>query len=520
MLRSSFSQRPDDVNDPQWQAIIHDAGHLLIVAGPGTGKTHTLTRRILSLIPRLKEKQKILAVTFTNKAGKEMRDRLNCRISGGLVPGLSAGENAVTVGTFHCFCLGLLRQYFASNLPQEFRVPSPEEIKALSKELWPALKDRERRDMLDRISLWKARDFERPSFSELLDFNAGLRSKGWLDFDDLLLETVRSLNAHRETLNFIRRQYPFICVDEYQDINPVQHQLLKILAGPSGTVNAIGDPRQAIYGFRGADVKYFASFEHDFPGAAVMTLSENYRSTQNLLSASNQVMRRHSLVNVPALTAKIYAEGRLMVHEAATDKAEAEYVVHQIEKMVGGTSMFSRDSGRTGPEDTAGRGFGEIAVLFRLNSQLALLEQAFDRSGIPYQISVERNYEDPEELLANAFKHSEGSDKVSLMTLHASKGLEFAAVFIVGCEDDILPLKMRGRDTDKEEERRLFYVGVTRAKEDLWLTRARKRRLYGETRETKPSPFLADIEEELKEYEHIEAKIRRPKKDDGQMQLF
>ncbi len=512
----SFSAAPiqklESLNDSQRQAVRHDAGHLLIIAGPGTGKTHTLTCRIISLISRLKEKQKILAITFTNKAAKEMRDRL--------LRELPNAENFVTIGTFHCFCLSLLRQYFASNLPAEFTVPNIEEMDELSKELWPSLTNRQRRNLLDKISLWKARDFDQPAFVELLNYNEALRKKGWLDFDDLLLETVRLLNAHQTTRDFIRQKYPLINVDEYQDINAVQHQLLKILAGASGIVTAIGDPHQAIYGFRGSDVKYFTRFTDDFPGAAILTLSENYRSTPNILSASSQIMAGHHLANVAPLTAKIFKEGRLVIHEASTDKAEAEYVVHQIEKMVGGTSMFSQDSGRTDHADTASRGFGDIAVLFRLKSQSILLEQAFNRSGIPYQISQERNYENPEELLVNAFKHSEGNDKVSLMTMHAAKGLEFSVVFIVGCEEDILPLHIAGWETDQDEERRLFYVGLTRAKENLFLVRARKRRLYGEMYETKPSPFLADIEEELKEYEEGEVKARRPKKDDGQLQLF
>jgi DNA helicase-2/ATP-dependent DNA helicase PcrA len=503
-----FLEKPDDVNDSQWQAIRHETGHLLIVAGPGTGKTHTLTYRILHLLSSLKQGQKVLAVTFTNKAANEMRLRLAKRSA--------AGEPFYTVGTFHSFCQNFLKQH-----GHDFRVPSFDEIEALMEELEPDLKKGERRRLLEQISLWKAKDFTQSSFPELLAYDVAMRQKGWLDFDDLLLETVKFLTAHREVLTALRQKYPYVFVDEYQDINPIQHKLLKMLIGPAGTgkITAIGDPHQAIYGFRGSSVKFFESFAADFPGATILNLSENYRSGQNIISASSQLIRGQSSLHIPPLTAKIYSQGRLVIHEASTDKAEAEYVVHQIEKMVGGTSMFSKDSGRLDKTDEACHGFGDIAVLFRLNSQRAVLEDAFNRSGIPYHITEEREYENAEETLANAFKHNNDSDKVSLMTLHAAKGLEFGVVFIVGCEEDLLPLNMTGLTTDKAEERRLFYVGVTRAKENLFLVRAARRRLFGKSYETLPSSFLSDIEEELKEYERFEQRVRK-KKDDGQLTLF
>jgi DNA helicase-2/ATP-dependent DNA helicase PcrA len=424
-------------------------------------------------------------------------------------------EQLYTVGTFHSFCQFFLRNHGA----KDFRVPSSDEIEALSEEIWPLQKKGERRRLLEQISLWKAKDFTQSSFPELLAYDAALRAKGWLDFDDLLLETVKVLTQHKDTLGLLRHKYPYIFVDEYQDINPIQHKLLKMLTGPSGKITAIGDPHQAIYGFRGSHVKFFESFSTDFPAATTLNLSENYRSGQNIISASSQLISGHSSLNIPPLTARIYSQGRLVIHEAPTDKAEAEYVVHQVEKMVGGTSMFSKDSGRLGHGDDASHSFGDFAVLFRLNSQRALLEEALDRSGIPYQITEEREYESPEETLANAFKHNSGSDKVSLMTLHASKGLEFGVVFIVGCEEDLLPLNLSGLTTDKAEERRLFYVGVTRAKESLFLIRAAKRRLFGKSYDTRASSFLADIKDELKEYEKIEQKVRK-KKNDDQLTLF
>ncbi len=510
-------ERPADINPSQRQAIAHEGGHLLVVAGPGTGKTHTLTHRILRFIPQLNPGQKILAITFTHKAAAQMRDRLSTH-----VPNL---DDVVTAGTFHFFCLELLRGYFYEQVPADFRVASGEEIESVAKDLWPDLKARQRRQKLEKISLWKARDFESPASPETLAFDQKLRERALFDFDDLLLTSARLLKERGDIAARVRSHFPYIFVDEYQDINAIQRQLLKLLVGPDSVITAIGDPNQAIYGFRGSDVGYFASFSRDFPGAATLSLSDNYRSAQNLLSASGQIMAASGGGHhfVPQLTARIYAAGRLVIHEAPTDKAEAEYVIHQIEKMVGGTSMFSQDSGRVRNGEEGQRGFGEIAVLFRLNSQKTLVMEALDRSGIPYQIRAEAASDDPDEMLSQAFKFSsedDGADKVSLMTLHAAKGLEFPVVFIIGCEQNLLPLDLEGMTADREEERRLFYVGMTRAKEGLYLVRTRRRRLYGKIYENQPSPFLADIEEELKEYERVEQKAPRRNRDDEQLRLF
>ncbi len=507
-------QRPADVNDSQWRAITDVSKHLLIVAGPGTGKTHTLIYRIRQFVPHLREGQKILAITFTNKAGQEISERLSRTLSGTM--------NVITSGTFHYFCLKILREYFSDRLPADFRVPLVQERADLAQEVWPQLNASLRRDLLESISLRKAKDFSLTILPEALEYDSAMRRRRWLDFDDLLLETVRFLTAQTDICERVRQQYPFVFVDEYQDINPIQQRLLKLLVGESGRITAIGDPHQAIYGFRGSDVKYFTTFVADFVGAAVLTLAENYRAARNLLSASNQIMATQSVSLVPELTTHIYSPGRLVIQQSPTDKAEAEYVVHQIEKMVGGTSFFSRNSGRVDNDEPSACSFDDIAILFRLNSQRALLEEALDRSGIPYQIFQERDYEDPEEKKVKAFKHANSDeragDKVSLMTLHASKGLEFSVVFIVGCEENLLPLNFQNLKSDPQEERRLFYVGVTRAKEKLFLVCAAKRRLYGQTYETAPSPFLADIQEHLKEYDR--AQERKRPKPDQQMMLF
>jgi len=245
--------------------------------------------------------------------------------------------------------------------------------------------------------------------------------------------------------------------------------------GSDTQITAIGDPNQAIYGFRGSDVGFFESFKDDFSGAKILSLSDNYRSSQNLLSASSQVMASARAAHVPQLVAKIYSRGKLIIKECPTDRAEAEYVVHNIEKMIGGTSMFSQDSGRVDTDEEAEVSFSDIAVLYRLKSQAYLLEEAFDRSGIPYHISGTTSKKNEDEICPTRGEDVtfEG-EKVSLMTIHSAKGLEFSVVFIVGCEESILPLDLEGLTSEVDEERRLFYVGMTRAKTGLFLTKAKK----------------------------------------------
>jgi DNA helicase-2/ATP-dependent DNA helicase PcrA len=561
-----------NLNEAQSRAVAHDNGHLLIVAGPGTGKTHTLIHRILSFISKLQAGQKVLAITFTNKAAEEMRERLKA-----LSPGV---EDSVAVGTFHSFCLQLLRQRIhQTNLPSGFRVASPEEIEGILKTAWD-IPAQDLKKILEFISRWKSFSPGQSKPPRLKEYNECLRSKGLADFDDLLYETLILLRNNEKVAAQIRRMYPLICVDEYQDLNAIQNALLKELVDENVRLTAIGDPNQAIYGFRGSDVRFFHQFDNDFHPTTVMMLNENYRSTPNLLAASGQVIGSDALQAI----AGIQAQGRLVIHEAPTDKAEAEYVVHQIETLVGGTSMFSRDSGRV--KDGAGgdRTFGDIAVLYRLNAQKHLLKQAFDRSGIPYQVcgdetpalSAEimealKNLAGRQDSAAQVLKRFEESpdgqswlerhvhmrgywpcllrlaagcgslseffdktalqqpedgfefdvEKVSLMTLHASKGLEFPVVLIVGCEERILPLDFVGMTSDIQEERRLFYVGMTRAKEQLYLIRALRRMFFGQALNNAPSKFLADIKEDLKAYEmHVAKKRETKKSDDEQLTLF
>jgi len=240
------------LNPSQQAAVNHQGSHLLIIAGPGTGKTHTLTYRIARLASQLKENERILAITFTNKAALEMKHRLS-KLCGKRI-------EKIFVGTFHSFCFQLLQEH--SHF-KDFCVALPEEIENLVKDLWPQYANSQRKNLLEKISRWKSIDFDKEPPAEIAVYNNSLRTKNLFDFDDLLLESLSLISCHSSRL----QDYRYIFVDEYQDINAVQHRLLLKLVSPQLHLTAIGDPNQAIYGFRGSDVRFFESFREDFPGA-------------------------------------------------------------------------------------------------------------------------------------------------------------------------------------------------------------------------------------------------------------
>jgi DNA helicase-2/ATP-dependent DNA helicase PcrA len=525
-----MNQKPTDLNEDQWQAVCHEGSHLIIVAGPGTGKTHTVTHRIARVIKNIKD-QKVLAITFTNKAALEMRERLENRIP--------QFWRHATVGTFHRFALSLLREFSdLTPLPKDFQIALPDDLQDSSEEVFPQKSFLQRKEILERISLIKSTQLVIDPDSDYQKYHRFLRSKGFIDFDDILREALILLE-NEEVLVQVRERYAHIFVDEYQDLNLIQNALLKTLVGNGLLLTVIGDPNQSIYGFRGSQVKFFTRFVEDFPKATKIYLKENYRSTVNLLSASSQVIAKACMSassaptqEVPETVAKIYEEGRLVIHEAATDRAEAEYVAHQIEQLVGGVSMFSQDSHRVESYRKAQRSFGDIAILYRLNVQKNVIIGALEHLGIPYAVSSKKKVkkedlqnceqEKKDELLLEQFEETVdyNVEKVSLLTLHAAKGLEFPVVFIIGCEAKLLPLDFESMKGEVEEERRLFYVGMTRAKEHLYLTRAGRRQIFGQTFFNPSSLFLADIEEDLKAYENSKLKRRLSKSKEADKQQF
>ncbi len=493
------------LNEAQQEIVDYHDGHVIVAAGPGTGKTHTLIARIIRSIERLNPHEHILALTFTNKAAREIEQRLRAA---------SVRLDAVTVGTLHRFCLGILRRYAdATPLPKDVKIALPNDINDVTAMLWPDKTQRQRSDILEDISYVKSTELVMQPTADYMAYQKAMRQAGLIDMDDILRETLMLLDTNDEILNELHKQYKSIFIDEYQDINVVQQAIIKILTGRDAVVTAIGDPNQSIYGFRGSDVTLFERFAESFEGAKQFFLTHNYRSTKHIVTASQQVIEKSATGSLSPELTHMAQEGKLTIHGATTDRSEAEYVAHTIEKMLGGLDM--RTSHRSQ------RSFADFAILYRLNAQQHVISGALEHLGIPYQVSKRRNptsNDDDEALGSYEEELDYNVEKVSLLTLHAAKGLEFPIVFVIGCEDQLIPLDLPSMKGDIEEERRLFFVGMTRAKEELYLTYAKRRQLFGTTHTFEASPFLADIHHDLKAIELARRKKQAPV--DNQLKLF
>ncbi len=550
--------------DPEQRAAAEIVdGPLLIVAGPGTGKTRTLTHRLAYLIAeRSVAPEQCLAVTFSRRAAAEMEERLAA-----LLPD-RAGRPLVA--TFHGLGLTILgEQAEAAGLAPGFRVATPMERGEIVRDLFDLTSTKAER-LLEEMGKVRCDRGEAEATPELAGriaaYEAALEGRNLLDFDDLLLKPLALLRARPDLTEAYRERFRWISIDEYQDVDPLQYALIRLLAPPGANLCAIGDPDQSIYGFRGADVGFFLRFREDYPQARIVHLSRNYRSTRTLVAAACQAIRPASLVPERRLVAvRTGACERIVVQRAASERAEAELVVHTLERLLGGTSYFSFDSGRVGAGDAPELSFADVAILYRTEAQTPPLIEALGRAGIPFQKRSHRPLaEQPgvkallpvlltqvgtgervEALLDRAVASLAGdgapgpsallaaadllrplairagvdletflagialggevdawdprAEGVSLLTLHASKGLEFPVVFLVGCEDGLLPFSfLPGAETgDTAEERRLFFVGITRARSRLFLFHSRRRISRGEAAETRPSPFLADLAEAL-----------------------
>ncbi len=661
------------LNRRQREAVECTDSHLLIVAGPGTGKTRTLTHRIAHLIQtKGVPPENVLAVTFTNRAAEEMRERLVSLLGEELT-------RLITIKTFHSFGALILRSE-ASMLGYQstFLIYAEDDKLQLLKKIAFSLSTKELQTYADRISEIKNKilitesektHIDHETDQQLLNlyksYQKALQNHQAFDFDDLILQPIKLFQAHPRRLNKYQDQYRWISIDEYQDINFAQYYLLRLLVSPQTNLCAIGDPDQAIYGFRGSDRKFFLQFEQDFSNCKIFRLEKNYRSVSTILDASSQVIKKnldHQPLNI---WSPIISNTKLDIFHVPTEKSEAETIVHQIERMMGATSFFSVDSGRAGEaESETCSSFADIAVLYRLNAQVSALEEALIRSGIPYQtlgeipfndipeikeiysflkvihnphsdldlikiinllhwgigeqtLKLLINYQKTNELslwqamqkcrqiallsetqkqpidqlvakiksaqftaeqstlsdiinnvinqfgLASYYKNDKKrqhywknlveinagykgnlcdfleqntlqketdvyaptAEKVALMTLHAAKGLEFPVVFITGCEEGLIPYRLRNqRSEDVEEERRLFYVGMTRAKQRLILLHAKSRFLFGERTSNRPSRFLNDIEEALKAHRRAQIGEQKNEKaieqDKSQLNLF
>jgi len=559
-------------------------GPLLVIAGPGSGKTRTLTHRIAHLVADKEvPPEACLAITFTRRAAAEMKERLTK-----LLP--DRGEQ-IAVHTFHSLGLAILREHAnAAGLQRGFRVADDAERVALLAALLNA-PERKARSLLQAIS--SAKRGQEPGADEVADvapaYRQAMSMRNRIDFDDLVGLTLQALTTEPGIAASYRDRFRWISVDEFQDLDAQQYALLRILAPAGSNLCAIGDPQQAIYGFRGADAAIFARFRNDYPDAAVVRLTRNYRSSGMIVSASTQVIASEA-DDAPAAEIVRDMLDHITIHVAPTERAEAEFVVHSIEQLIGGHSFFSIDSGRTTDGATANLSFSDFAVLYRTDAQSAALCEAFERSGMPYKrhsherlmdlpavralmrafddLKVDENGGhslesqlrmaavrlteqdldvdaaavqsavaqlaalarssggDRDRFLESATQATEAdlwdprADRVSLLTMHAAKGLEFPIVFVAGLEDGILPLRWGNGAAAGAlaEERRLFYVAMTRAEDRLFLMRAQKRLWRGEVRSLPPSPYLQDIREELlrhSRYEAVRSKTPAP-----QLELF
>lgn len=614
------------LNERQREAAAHTRGPLLIVAGAGAGKTKTITHRIAYLIAGGVPARTILAVTFTNKAAGEMRERVRALLptEGDAPP--RGGVPLVT--TFHSLGVRILREFHEeAALPRGFTIwDRDDSLRAVKRALeglgiaqWPP------RSILSAISRKKgdgmsskeyaaaAKNFRERAIAQAWElYEKALAEEGALDFDDLLFRTLALLRTSEGVRQKLQARWMHITIDEYQDTNRSQYEIARILTGEARNICVVGDTDQNIYSWRGADIEHLLGFERAFPGAKVVTLEQNYRSTRTILAAANAVIEKNTRRRPKSLFTEKATGEPIQAYAAANEMDEAWYVAQQAAALV--------ENG-TRPR--------EIAVLYRENFQSRALEEAMLALSVPYRVigvrfferkevkdtlsylraamnplsridiarviavpprgigkvtldkmlagsdeippaarakvetfrqclasiahavrtlpaseavryaveasgmetmyketeegrdrlenirelvnlAVRYDHEDPplgmEKLLEEAALQSdqdeldERMDAVSLMTVHASKGLEFDAVFVTGLEQGLFP-SMRESDTEKdsEEERRLFYVALTRARHRLYLTHARERMKYGSREYTMPSEFLEDIDGRLVE---------------------
>ncbi len=520
----------------QKKAVSSSSKRLLIVAPPGSGKTRVLSLRFARLIKDGVDPSTLLAVTFTNRASIEMRERISA-----LLP---IDPSLLNIGTFHSACLRLLKK----KTPLPVLYGREEQRKVLA-----SIGAKKIDALLERFSSFRnsgtaLSEDEKKAYQA---YREALGSQGALDLDDLVPEAISLIEAYPETSPFLH-----LLVDEYQDINPAQADLVRLLAKES--VFAIGDPDQAIYSFRGSSVKAFTGFTVDYPGCEVINLKRNYRSFASIVNASSALIA-HNSERMENLAEPLKEGGDIEAVECACERAEADFIIREIEAMMGGLSSLT-------VKDHGDLKFSDFAVLFRTNRQGEALADAFGRSPLPYHlaappgdgfygfvealraagikddISLSGLITDTgkaiaaDKYLAGLFLHSAkayGSspakevlpqfldemllsgpsdnldikaDKVSLLTLHSAKGLEFRVIFIAGFEDGLIPFTPKWNEADIEEERRLLYVAITRSKERLYLVSSDRRKVFGEEVRSVRSRFLKELPPELLKKRIVEQK--------------
>lgn len=705
----------DSLNEKQKEAVLHKDGPLLVVAGAGAGKTKTITHRIVNLIKEGVPPEKILAVTFTNKAAKEMRDRIISAIKQNLspsslshrgqnvlegTPGRSVNdgqrkfsvenfrgesENILSeiqtpfVSTFHSLGVYIIKENARIlGLTKYFTILDEGDTTSLIKEGMKEIgidpKQYDPRRIKNIISQEKGKfthlnDYQEKENNTLGRIVAQIwniyenkkKKENSLDFDDLLLKATKLLKENKEIRKIYQERFQYIHIDEYQDTNEVQYLMSKLLCGDKKNICVVGDADQNIYSWRGANLKNILNFEKDYPGAKIVLLEENYRSTRNILEAANEIIKKNIYRPDKNLFTKNKTGEKISLYEALNENDEAEFVATKVleimdsgesSKIFSGPRLETRSAQKFSSLQESNKEqniiLSEIAVLYRANFQSRALEEAMLSYNIPYQVlgikfferkeikdtlaylraslnreslsdikriinfptrgigkatlakifandietlpiktkikinnfyktldeiaekiqnekasdvikfavkksGIEmelstRTEEDTERLenikelatLALKYdnlKNGEGIEKlledaslasdqdsimhnqekkenknaIKLMTVHASKGLEFKYVFITGLEDGLFPHQKNNEmksEEDKEEERRLFYVALTRAKEKLFLSFANYRTIFGSRQINTPSEFISDIPTSLIEKEKEDPRIK------------
>jgi DNA helicase-2/ATP-dependent DNA helicase PcrA len=442
-----------------------------VVAGPGTGKTRTLAARLgARILGGSIRPEEALAIAFTNQAAAELRARLAA-----VLPAGAAG--APFVGTFHALALHLLDRY-GGGAP---RIADDAERLAVAAEALRGASPAEAKAFLERAGRAQAEldpvaalGGDPELAAAFAAYEGLLAGRGATDLDGLLRRALDLLGG-AGVRAAVAGRWRSVSVDEYQDVSDVQAELVARLAPEGRDLFAIGDPDQAIYGFRGARPGHFARFAERYPGAIRVPLDTTYR-----LTGAVHAVARSVLPSAPRLAVRA-AGTPVEVIACATPAVEATQIAARIERLVGGTSHFAVDSGRGRDAELGDVGFGDMAVLTRTKAQRREILEALARTGVPCAAVGEDEPHDPR------------SQKVAAMTMHASKGREFDVVFVAGVERELLPLGIAGFDTDPEEERRLLYVALTRARRHAIVTYSRARTLFGRRLEGGPSPVLAGL---------------------------
>ncbi len=626
----------DKLSERQKEAVMHKDGPCLVLAGAGSGKTRVLTERIVNLINNGVRPQNILAITFTNKAAREMRERV--------YKSIGSDADSIFIGTFHSFGLKVLRENaevlgYTNNITILDRDDVNSLIKKFLKEMNLSSDNYPIKYILNKISFAKNEGLTPTEYSKFMKtpldevvvkiyqkYVSTLRRSNSVDFDDLLILPVEIFKKNSQVLDKYQEHYKYILVDEYQDTNMVQYELCKLLASKDLNLFVVGDMDQSIYSFRFANYMNVMNFEKDYKTAKTIVLDENYRSTNNILKAANDVIRNNVNRKEKNLWSSNGDGEKIKYIRCENELDEAKAVINEVKKLLNN-----------------GEKPKEIAVLYRTNGQSRVIEEAFLKENIPFRIvgsyffynrkeikdlisylhliyntnddvSLERVINVPkrgiglktlerlrteanirdismfdtiecgkelefknlilalkeeskntnlsglvdlildktgmrkeleesntleseirlenleefksitlsfeergiynlEEFLENISlvsdmrEYKEVEDGVSLMTLHSAKGLEFNSVFLVGLEEGVFPhMRSMESESELEEERRLCYVGITRAKKNLYLLNTRHRTLFGKTNSNIPSRFIGEIETDLIQSNIIENK--------------